>query len=73
MKPGKLGEFGTESMVLVKLEDFSEKKTQGILKKLKVLTTKSQVRWSSWSKIRYLLQINGPRSPFVRLSSRIHL
>ena len=30
-----------------------------------------QVRYSSWSKIRYLLHINGRRSPFVRWSSRI--
>ena len=29
------------------------------------------VRWSSWSKIRYLLHTNGRRSPFVRWSSRI--
>ena len=34
---------------------------------------KNQVRCSSWSKIRYLLHINGRRGPFVRLSSRIRL
>ena len=34
---------------------------------------KNLVRCSSWSKIRYLLNINGRRSPFVRLPSRIRL
>ena len=52
-----------------RLDFWSNRGRNGQIKFVKFVQKSSPL--SSWSKIRYLLHINGRRSPFVRWSSRI--